>query len=376
MINLLGKLFKNKKHKEALTTKSIDNNNNKSRVTPVAENSRLKYQPVVEQEVILLAQDKDEIKKVPATIDVARLQQEVMNIQEFQKPIEDDQISNEPYEPTLELGYYRYPSLDLLELHPSEKLIRDPKELELISTQIRSTLKSYNIDVLKISVQIGPTVTIYEIVPATGVRVSKIKNLEREIALNLAVDTIKVVALLPGNGAVGIEISSYKKVIVSLKSLLSSEVFQYNDYSLPIALGKRMDGNNFVIDITSLPHLLIAGSTGQGKSVCIDAILLSLLYKKHPSQLKFVLIDPRKIDLSIYKTIELHFLAKLAYQQDPVASDTRTVMHTLNALCIEMDNRYDLLKEAGVRNIKEYNEKFTRSLQILRKVISIYLLLL
>ncbi len=201
---------------------------------------------------------------------------------------------------------------------------------------------------------------MYEIVPAPGVRISKIKNLEDDIALSLAALGIRIIAPIPGKGTIGIEVPNVRKTIVSMKSMLSSEKFQNNKYSLPIAIGKKIDNENFIVDLASMPHLLMAGATGQGKSVGLNAILVSLLYKKHPSQLKFVLIDPKKVELSIYRQIEKHFLAKLPGEEDAIITDTKKVVHTLNALCIEMDNRYDLLKEAGARNIKEYNEKFIK----------------
>lgn len=265
-----------------------------------------------------------------------------------------------PYEPTLDLSNYKYPGLDLLEAHGSDKIIQDAAELENNKNQIISTLRNYSIEIQKISATVGPTVTLYEIVPAAGVRISRIKNLEDDIALSLAALGIRIIAPIPGKGTIGIEVPNAKKTIVSMKTLLSSEKFQHNSHSLPIALGKKIDNENFIVDLASMPHLLMAGATGQGKSVGLNAILVSLLYKKHPSQLKFVLIDPKKVELSIYSRIEKHFLAKLPGEEDAIITDTKKVVHTLNALCIEMDNRYDLLKEAGSRNIKEYNEKFIR----------------
>ncbi|MBK7560206.1 MAG: DNA translocase FtsK [Chitinophagaceae bacterium] len=265
-----------------------------------------------------------------------------------------------PYEPTLDLRDYKYPSLNLLETHGSEKIIQDTSELENHKNQIIGTLRNYSIEIQKISATIGPTVTLYEIVPAAGIRISKIKNLEDDIALSLAALGIRIIAPIPGKGTIGIEVPNVKKTVVSMKTLLASEKFQHNNYSLPIAIGKKIDNENFIVDLTTMPHLLMAGATGQGKSVGLNAILVSLLYKKHPSQLKLVLIDPKKVELSVYRHIEKHFLAKLPGEDEAIITDTKKVVHTLNALCIEMDNRYDLLKEAGARNIKEYNEKFIR----------------
>ncbi len=263
-----------------------------------------------------------------------------------------------PYDPILDLRDYKYPTLDLLENYGSDKIVQDTTELENNKNQIINTLKNYDIQIQRISATVGPTVTLYEIIPAAGVRISRIKNLEDDIALSLAALGIRIIAPIPGKGTIGIEVPNAKKSIVSMKTLLASEKFQNNHFSLPIAIGKKIDNENFIVDLTSMPHLLMAGATGQGKSVGLNAILVSLLYKKHPSQLKFVLVDPKKVELSIYKAIEKHFLAKLPGEEDAIITDTKKVVHTLNALCIEMDNRYDLLKEAGCRNIREYNEKF------------------
>jgi DNA segregation ATPase FtsK/SpoIIIE, S-DNA-T family len=263
-----------------------------------------------------------------------------------------------PYEPTLDLEGYKYPSIDLLENYGDEKIEQDPAELVNNKNQIINTLRNYDIEIQKISATIGPTVTLYEIVPAAGVRISRIKNLEDDIALSLAALGIRIIAPIPGRGTIGIEVPNAKKTIVSMKTLLSSDKFKNTNFSLPIALGKKIDNENYIVDLATMPHLLMAGATGQGKSVGINAILVSLLYKKHPSQLKFVLVDPKKVELSIYSHISNHFLARLPNEEDAIITDTKKVINTLNALCIEMDNRYDLLKEAGCRNIKEYNAKF------------------
>ena len=263
-----------------------------------------------------------------------------------------------PYDPILDLRDYKYPQLDLLEAHGSEKIVQDPAELETNKNQIINTLKNYDINIQKIYATVGPTVTLYEIIPAAGVRISRIKNLEDDIALSLAALGIRIIAPIPGKGTIGIEVPNAKKTIVSMRTLLDTDKFKQNNFSLPIAIGKKINNENFIVDLASMPHLLMAGATGQGKSVGLNAILVSLLYSKHPSQLKFVLVDPKKVELSIYKTIEKHFLAKLPGEEDAIITDTKKVVHTLNALCIEMDNRYDLLKEAGCRNIREYNEKF------------------
>ncbi|MBX2931055.1 MAG: DNA translocase FtsK [Chitinophagaceae bacterium] len=271
-----------------------------------------------------------------------------------------DELATVNYDPTLDLRDYKYPGLDLLETHGSEKIVHDPAELEANKNQIIATLNNYDIAIKRIAATIGPTVTLYEIVPAPGVRISRIKNLEDDIALSLAALGIRIIAPIPGRGTVGIEVPNARKTIVSMKTMLGSDKFQNNNYSLPIAIGKKIDNENFIVDLAAMPHLLMAGATGQGKSVGVNALLVSLLYKKHPSQLKFVLVDPKKVELSLYRIIEKHFLAKLPGEEESIITDTKKVVHTLNALCIEMDNRYDLLKEAGCRNIKEYNEKFTQ----------------
>lgn len=326
-------------------------------LTPVAEEVEpVSLEPVMEsplEETTIENSDEEEAE--------GDLELEIKTVtDEIEEPVAEVLENLPPYEPTLDLSNYKYPSLQLLEQHGSEKIIHDSSELESNKTQIINTLRNYSIEIQKISATVGPTVTLYEIVPAPGVRISRIKNLEDDIALSLAALGIRIIAPIPGKGTIGIEVPNLKKTIVSMKSLLSSEKFQHNNYSLPIAIGKRIDNENYIVDLASMPHLLMAGATGQGKSVGLNAILVSLLYKKHPSQLKFVLIDPKKVELSIYRHIEKHFLAKLPGEEDAIITDTKKVIYTLNALCIEMDNRYDLLKEAGARNIKEYNEKFVK----------------
>lgn len=286
------------------------------------------------------------------------IDEEPAEADETQLEIRSEELATINYDPTLDLRDYQYPSINLLETHGSEKIIQDPAELEANKNQIITTLKNYDIAIQRISATVGPTVTLYEIVPAPGVRISRIKNLEDDIALSLAALGIRIIAPIPGKGTIGIEVPNVRKTVVSMKTLLASDKFQNNNYSLPIAIGKKIDNENFIVDLAAMPHLLMAGATGQGKSVGINTLLVSLLYKKHPSQLKFVLVDPKKVELSLYRTIEKHFLAKLPGEEESIITDTKKVVHTLNALCIEMDNRYDLLKEAGCRNIKEYNEKF------------------
>ena len=317
---------------------------------PVIE---LKPEAPEKKPVILPADNK------PASVSPLELEIKTVEDKPASEPLTAEKVKQlKPYDPVLDLRDYKYPSLDLLENHGSEKIVQDANELENNKNQIISTLKNYDITIQRISATVGPTVTLYEIIPAAGVRISRIKNLEDDIALSLAALGIRIIAPIPGKGTIGIEVPNAKKTLVSMKTLLSSEKFLKNSFSLPIAIGKKIDNENFIVDLASMPHLLMAGATGQGKSVGLNAILVSLLYSKHPSQLKFVLVDPKKVELSIYRAIEKHFLAKLPGEEDAIITDTRKVIHTLNAMCIEMDNRYDLLKEAGCRNIKEYNEKF------------------
>lgn len=301
-------------------------------------------------------------KEKKQTPKAADLELEINDMPEKAGEAEEEKMFKPPpvkaYEPTLDLRDYKYPQLDMLEGHGSEKIVQDANELENNKNQIITTLRNYDIEIQKISATVGPTVTLYEIVPAPGVRISRIKNLEDDVALSLAALGIRIIAPIPGKGTIGIEVPNLRKTVVSMKTLLSSEKFQNNNFSLPIALGKKIDNENFIVDLATMPHLLMAGATGQGKSVGLNAVLVSLLYKKHPSQLKLVLVDPKKVELSLYRLIERHFLAKLPGEEEAIITDTKKVIHTLNALCIEMDNRYDLLKEAGCRNIREYNEKF------------------
>ncbi len=306
---------------------------------------------------VVVAAPKPVSKAAPATPLELEIKTAPEKEAEAAAPVKRQTIDT-AYDPVLDLRDYVYPSIDLLAAHGNDKIVQDAEELQANKDQIINTLKNYDISIQRISATVGPTVTLYEIVPAAGVRISRIKNLEDDIALSLAALGIRIIAPIPGKGTIGIEVPNAKKTIVSMRTLLSSEKFMKNNFALPIALGKRIDNENFIVDLASMPHLLMAGATGQGKSVGLNAILVSLLYKKHPSQLKFVLVDPKKVELSIYKTIERHFLAKLPGEDDAIITDTKKVVHTLNALCIEMDNRYDLLKEAGCRNIREYNEKF------------------
>ncbi len=265
---------------------------------------------------------------------------------------------DEPYDPTLDFSHYKYPGLELLNDYGDSKVKVETAELSEKTRMIEDTLKNYGIGIKKISATIGPTVTLYEIVPQDGVRIAKIKNLEDDIALSLAALGIRIIAPIPGKGTIGIEVPNLTPAMVSIRSVIASPKFVHAEMDLPIAFGKTISNEVFVTDLAKMPHLLMAGATGQGKSVGLNALLVSLLYKKHPSQIKFVLVDPKKVELNIYKTIERHFLAKIPGDQDAIITDTKLVVHTLNSLCKEMDDRYDLLKDAQVRNLKEYNAKF------------------
>lgn len=263
------------------------------------------------------------------------------------------------YDPTLDLPGYKFPPLDLLKKYDSgENVTINQQELERNKNKIIETLANYGIGISQIKATIGPTVTLYEIVPEAGVRISKIKNLEDDIALSLSALGIRIIAPIPGKGTIGIEVPNSHPTMVSMRSVIASQKFQTAKMDLPIAFGKTISNETFVADLTKMPHLLMAGATGQGKSVGLNAIIASLLYKKHPSELKFVMVDPKKVELTLYTKIERHYLAKLPDSEEAIITDNNKVINTLNSLCIEMDERYDLLKNAYVRNLKEYNEKF------------------
>ena len=271
---------------------------------------------------------------------------------------EDNKDDFEPYDPTKELSNYKFPTFDILEEYADQKIQINRQELEENKNQIIKTLLNYNIKITKIRATIGPTVTLYEIVPAPGVKISSIKKLEDDIALSLAALGIRIIAPIPGKGTVGIEVPNKNKQIVSFKEVVTSEKFQNAKMDLPIVLGKTISNEVFVADLAKMPHLLIAGATGQGKSVGINTILMSLLYKKHPSQVKLVMIDPKKVELFPYSSLDKHFLGFLPNEDETIITDTKKAIKTLISLTIEMDDRYDLLKKARARNIKEYNAKY------------------
>ncbi len=275
-----------------------------------------------------------------------------------EEDINDLQKEFGDYDPKLDLASYVLPPIELLKDFGNSSININKQELEDNKNKIVETLLNYKIDIAKIKATVGPTVTLYEIIPAPGVRISKIKNLEDDIALSLSALGIRIIAPIPGKGTIGIEVPNSKPEMVSMRSLIASEKFQNSDMELPVVMGKTITNETFCFDLTKLPHLLVAGATGQGKSVGLNAILISILYKKHPAQVKFVLVDPKKVELTLFNKIERHFLAKLPGEEDAIITDTSKVVNTLNSLCIEMDNRYDLLKNASARTIKEYNAKF------------------
>ena len=262
------------------------------------------------------------------------------------------------FDPTLDLSNYKYPTIDLLKEYASGGITINQEELEENKNKIVETLRNYKIEIAQIKATVGPSVTLYEIVPEAGIRISKIKSLEDDIALSLSALGIRIIAPIPGKGTIGIEVPNKNPTMVSMKSVIGSAKFQEAEMELPIALGKTISNETFVVDLAKMPHLLMAGATGQGKSVGLNAVITSLLYKKHPAEIKFVLVDPKKVELTLFNKIERHYLAKLPDTDDAIITDNAKVVNTLNSLCVEMDNRYSLLKDAMVRNIKEYNEKF------------------
>ncbi|MGB5243519.1 MAG: DNA translocase FtsK 4TM domain-containing protein [Lutimonas sp.] len=319
--------------------------------------------PIQELDIIPRSEEiKEKLKKDIEEVIIPDLKMEV------EKPISEEQVvdnlSNKlveefgEFDPKLDLPKFQFPSIELLNGYNNENININKEELEENKNTIVETLSNYNIGIDSIKATIGPTVTLYEIVPKAGVRISKIKNLEDDIALSLAALGIRIIAPIPGKGTIGIEVPNKNPSVVSMKSVLASQKFQSSKMELPIALGKTISNETYVVDLAKMPHLLMAGATGQGKSVGLNAVLASLIYKKHPAEVKFVLVDPKKVELTLFNKIERHYLAKLPDTEEAIITDTKKVINTLNSLCIEMDHRYDLLKMAFVRNIKEYNEKF------------------
>tara|TARA_Y100000746_G_C15469517_1_gene436017 strand:- start:4229 stop:6595 length:2367 start_codon:yes stop_codon:yes gene_type:complete len=344
--------------------KTINEEIQEASVSNTADNTTSNEEVKAEKETII---QENVDKKIPKTkTDITKGKEEI-NI-EVEKIIEEksetDNLSDKLvenfglFDPKLELGNFQFPSLELLKKYDSEKINIDKDELEENKDRIVETLGNYNIKISSIKATVGPTVTLYEIIPDAGVRISKIKNLEDDIALSLSALGIRIIAPIPGRGTIGIEVPNKNSTIVSMHSVISSEKFQQSEMELPIAIGKTISNETLVVDLVKMPHLLMAGATGQGKSVGLNAVLTSLLYKKHPAEVKFVLVDPKKVELTLFNKIERHYLAKLPDSEDAIITDNKKVIYTLNSLCIEMDNRYELLKNASCRNIVEYNKKF------------------
>ncbi len=356
---LLKKFFAGMKREQKIPATDTDEAvNTETKPDDVPENEEIEIEEEIEEEII--PEPKPVVSK-----QVLIPEEEGAIGMIVEHPEENDLVDNpdeiqKDYDPTLDLSSYKYPPLSLLKDYESGTSSVSNEELISNKNKIVETLANYKITIDKIKATIGPTVTLYEIVPAPGIRISKIKSLEDDIALSLSALGIRIIAPIPGRGTIGIEVPNLQPKIVSMKSALASKKFQEEDYELPVALGKTISNETYVFDLTRMPHLLVAGATGQGKSVGLNAIITSLLYKKHPSQLKFVLVDPKKVELTLYAKIERHFLAKLPDTEEAIITDTQKVITTLNSLTKEMDDRYNLLKNAHVRNIKEYNEKFVK----------------
>ena len=354
--------FKSKKQEESFIT-NLDDIESQEPVDIIENNTD---NPILEtnnndqKELVLDKNLKDENNEKSLNDDEITIE-----IKEtFQEESETDNLSKKLvkdfglFDPKLELASFKFPNLDILKKYDSEGITINKEELEENKTKIVNTLNNYKIGIESIKATIGPTVTLYEIVPEAGVRISKIKNLEDDIALSLSALGIRIIAPIPGKGTIGIEVPNKNSTIVSMHSVISSQKFQQSEMILPIALGKTISNETLVVDLAKMPHLLMAGATGQGKSVGLNAVLTSLLYKKHPAEVKFVLVDPKKVELTLFNKIERHYLAKLPDSEEAIITDNTKVINTLNSLCIEMDNRYDLLKNAQCRNIVEYNKKF------------------
>lgn len=328
----------------------LDNNNIEQNEQP------LKVKTTVEEKTKLEVQiAEEEILEDDLEMKVIEVPEELSETDNLANKLVEDFGQ---FDPTLELSNYQFPPLDLLKQYDSGGITINQEELEENKNKIVETLNNYKIGIASIKATIGPTVTLYEIVPDAGVRISKIKNLEDDIALSLSALGIRIIAPIPGKGTIGIEVPNTNSTIVSMRSAIASQKFQKSDMQLPIALGKTISNETLVVDLAKMPHLLMAGATGQGKSVGLNAVLTSLLYKKHPAEVKFILVDPKKVELNLFNKIERHYLAKLPDSEDAIITDNTKVIHTLNSLCIEMDNRYELLKNALCRNISEYNTKF------------------
>lgn len=340
-------------------------------IIPEEEPAQTIYYPIEEpvrknviiEEEYLSDNPLEESDDMPEEKETNDLELDIVPTEEEELACENGKGTLEPYDPKLDLENYRYPTLELLDKRANDETPIDMEEQAKNKDQIIEVLQNFGVSISSIKATVGPTITLYEITPAKGVRISKIKNLEDDIALSLSALGIRIIAPIPGKGTIGIEVPNAKARMVSMESILNSRKFSESEFELPIALGKTITNEVFMVDLAKMPHLLVAGATGQGKSVGLNAIITSLLYKKHPAELKFVMVDPKKVEFSIYSPIENHFLAKIADEDDePIITDVQKVVATLKSLCQEMDTRYDLLKKARTRNIKEYNAKFKNRL--------------
>ena len=336
---------------------------NKEAIKPTNENaSEISLEPTIKSSTLPLQQDpiyQEPVKHIIETNDEAFVIEQAADEDIIEENLAAKLVADfGEFDPTLELSNYKFPTIDLLKEYSSVGITINQEELEENKNKIVETLRNYKIDIAQIKATVGPSVTLYEIVPEAGIRISKIKSLEDDIALSLAALGIRIIAPIPGKGTIGIEVPNKNPTMVPMKTVIASAKFQEAEMELPIALGKTISNETFVVDLAKMPHLLMAGATGQGKSVGLNAVLTSLLYKKHPAEVKFVLVDPKKVELTLFNKIERHYLAKLPDTEDAIITDNNKVINTLNSLCLEMDNRYSLLKDAMVRNIKEYNEKF------------------
>ncbi|MFD2827093.1 DNA translocase FtsK 4TM domain-containing protein [Leeuwenhoekiella polynyae] len=371
---LIGQYLKSKK--QAISSEFNTEDSDESEFVDTAfdkDNIELPVEENTEEieEPVLKTKPAPEPEPTPAPLEVNKPEDDENFEIEIEETVEEEEVDENlstklvqdfgEFDPTLELSNYKFPSIELLKDYTKGQSITiDQEELEENKNRIVDTLKNYKIDIAHIKATVGPTVTLYEIVPEAGVRISKIKNLEDDIALSLSALGIRIIAPIPGKGTIGIEVPNKNARIVSMRSAIASPRFQNAEMELPLTLGKTISNETFVVDLAKMPHLLMAGATGQGKSVGLNAILTSLLYKKHPAEVKFVLVDPKKVELTLFNKIERHYLAKLPDSEEAIITDNAKVINTLNSLCIEMDQRYDLLKNAMARNIKEYNAKFKK----------------
>ncbi|MBQ2397722.1 MAG: DNA translocase FtsK 4TM domain-containing protein [Bacteroidales bacterium] len=360
--SFVRKFWNSLKDKEFSQTPQSEKPKKEKKIEPKPQEEKIEQIPAVIEFDIEPQKQEEEEENLEVEFEIQEQPQEEEEVFEEEEAFEEEEMEHygidTPYDPKLELSSFVSPTVDILIDYEKNNKVIDEKELLSNKDRIVNTLRNYKIDIVKISATPGPTVTLYEIVPAPGTRINKIKNLEDDIALSLSALGIRIIAPIPGKGTIGIEVPNFNPQIVSMKTMLTSPQFVDTKYELPIAIGKTISSEPYVADLAKMPHLLMAGATGQGKSVGLNAIISSLLFKKHPCDLKFVMVDPKKVELSLYSKIERHYLAKLPDSEEAIITDVKKVVRTLNSLCIEMDQRYDLLKIAGCKKITEYNAKF------------------